>query len=119
MTAPTWVAVAKVGEVARGGVLPVEVDGTRMILYRDGDTHYACQRRCPHAGFDLAEAFVSRGHLVCPLHLWRFAVDTGIFEHWGGTCLTTFAVRVVDDTIEVDPTPRRACPPPDLEGEWP
>jgi hypothetical protein len=49
--AVTWVPVAKVGEVARGGVLPVEVDGQPILLYRDGDQIYAYQRRCPHAGY--------------------------------------------------------------------
>ena len=114
-----WVAVAKLAELAHGAVLPVELDGKPIVLYREHDRVFAAQRRCPHAGFDLAEGFVSRGYLVCPLHLWRFAVDTGIFEHWSGTCLTTYAVRVTGDVIEVDPTPRRNCPPPDFEGEWP
>ncbi len=120
-----WITVARVGDIARGAVLPVEVAGQPAVLYRDGDRYFAAQRRCPHAGFDLAEGFVSRGFLVCPLHLWRFATDTGIFEHWAGTCLDMFTVRVVGDAIEIDPTPHRNCPPaydytdPDDEGAPP
>ena len=63
-----------------------------------------------HAGFDLAEGFVSRGHLVCPLHLWRFDVVTGAFVDWPETRLCTYPVRVVGDAVEVDPTPRRMQP---------
>jgi nitrite reductase/ring-hydroxylating ferredoxin subunit len=103
----SWLAVAHVGDVPRGGVVAIDLAGEPAILYRDGDTHYAAQRRCPHAGFDLAEGFVSRGHLVCPLHLWRFDVATGAFIDWPETCLVTYAVRVVGEIIEVDPTPRR------------
>lgn len=102
-----WLPVARVGDVARGAVLPIDLGGTPAILYREGDEHFAAQRKCPHAGFDLAEGFVSRGALVCPLHLWRFDVRTGAFVEYPETCLTTYAVRVVGDTIEVDPTPRR------------
>lgn len=106
----SWMPVAKVGDVERGAVIAIDLAGTPAVLYRDGDTHYAAQRTCPHAGFDLAEGFVSRGHLVCPLHLWRFDVATGAFTEWPETCLVTFAVRVVGDVIEVDPTPRRHVP---------
>jgi nitrite reductase/ring-hydroxylating ferredoxin subunit len=103
----TWISVARVGDVVRGAVLAIDLDGVQAVLYRDGDVYYAAQRKCPHAGFDLAEAFVSRGHLVCPLHLWRFDVATGVFEDAPETCLVTYAVRVVGDIIEVDPHPRR------------
>jgi nitrite reductase/ring-hydroxylating ferredoxin subunit len=114
----SWIAVARLGDVARGAVIAIDVGGVPAVLYRDGDDHYAAQRKCPHAGFDLAEGFVSRGHLVCPLHMWRFDVATGEFQDWPETCLTTFAVRVVGDTIEVDPTPRRAHPAPS-PGDFP
>jgi nitrite reductase/ring-hydroxylating ferredoxin subunit len=103
----TWITVAHVGDVPRGGVIAIDLAGVPAVLYRDGDRYFAAQRKCPHAGFDLAEGFVSRGHLVCPLHLWRFDVETGAFVDWPETCLVTYAVRVVGENIEVDPLPRR------------
>jgi nitrite reductase/ring-hydroxylating ferredoxin subunit len=106
----TWVRVAAVGDVARGAVIAIDLAGVPAVLYRDGETYYAAQRKCPHAGFDLAEGFVSRGHLVCPLHLWRFDVATGAFIDWPETVLTTYPVRVVGDVIEVDSTPNRRSP---------
>ena len=114
----TWIRVAAVDDVPRGGVVAIDLAGVPAVLYRDGDDYYAAQRKCPHAGFDLAEGFVSRGHLVCPLHLWRFDVATGAFVDWPETGLTTYAVRVVGDAIEVDSTPRRR-PAPDPFGGLP
>ena len=113
----TWIRVATVGELARGAVMPIDLAGTPAVLYREWDSYYAAQRKCPHAGFDLAEGFVSRGHLVCPLHLWRFDVATGAFVDWPETRLCTYAVRVVGDAIEVDPTPRRRRSPDPFAGD--
>jgi nitrite reductase/ring-hydroxylating ferredoxin subunit len=108
-----FLPIAKVGDVERGAVKAIERPdaGVDCVLYRDGDTYYAAQRRCPHAGFDLAEGFVSRGYLVCPLHSWRFACDTGIHELSPGTCLAMHTLRIEGDTIEIDPTPHRNCTP--------
>ncbi len=103
----SWIRVARRGDVPRGGVVAIDLAGTPAVLYREGDDYFAAQRKCPHAGFDLAEGFVSRGHLVCPLHLWRFDVVTGAFVDWPETRLCTYPVRIVGDDIEVDPTPRR------------
>jgi nitrite reductase (NADH) small subunit len=100
-----WRAVARVGDVKPNDVIAVEVDGIEMVLGRDGDRYFATQRRCLHRGGDLAEGIVSRGHLICPQHAWRFSTATGCNVEASEYCLATYAVRVVGDRIEVDPTP--------------
>lgn len=100
-----WRAVARVGDVKKGDVLAVEIDGVQMVVGRDGDRYFATQRQCVHQGGDLAEGIVARGHLVCPNHGWRFSTLTGMHELAEGYCLKTYAVRVIDDRIEIDPTP--------------
>ena len=57
---------------------------------------------------DLAEGIVSRGHLICPQHAWRFSTATGCNAEASEFCLVTYSVRVVGDQIEVDPRPRAA-----------
>jgi nitrite reductase/ring-hydroxylating ferredoxin subunit len=115
----TWIRVATVGAIEPGAVMAIDLAGVPAALCRDGDAYFATQRKCPHAGFDLCEGFVSRGNLVCPLHLWRFEVATGSFVDWPETGLTTYAVRVVGDAIEVDPTPRRRRSPDPFAGDDP
>lgn len=100
----------------------MQVGAVSAVVFRDGEQVFAAERRCPHAGADLAEGVVSRGHLVCPLHLWRFEAATGerivefrrgpgpadvVVERWPQDCLVTYATRVVGDWIELDPTPLR------------
>lgn len=101
-----WRPVAHVGDVKPNDVIAVAVDGVEMVLGCDGDRYFATQRRCLHRGGDLAEGVVSRGHLICPQHAWRFSTLTGCNAEAPQYCLVTFAVRVVDDRIEIDPTPQ-------------
>ena len=102
----SWKAVAKIGDVRAGDVIAVEVDGTEMILGLDGDRYFALQRRCVHRGGDLADGIVSRGHVVCANHGWRFSTVTGRHDEASDVCLVSYAVRVNGETIEIDPSPR-------------
>src|SRR5512138_385646 len=108
----TWRAVARIADLQRDDVIAVTVDGVDMVLGRDGDRYFATQRRCVHRGGDLAEGIVSRGHLICPQHAWRFATATGRHAEASEFCLVTYPVRVVGDRIEVDPRPRATPAPP-------
>jgi nitrite reductase/ring-hydroxylating ferredoxin subunit len=103
----SWHAVAKVGDVRAGDVIAVEVDGTKMVLGLDGDRYFATQRQCVHLGGDLSEGIVSRGHVVCPNHGWRFSTETGRHDTASDACLTVYAVRVTGEQIEIDPEPRK------------
>jgi nitrite reductase (NADH) small subunit len=106
-TEPGWRAVARVAELGPGDVIAVAVGDVAIALGRDGDRYFATQRRCVHRGGDLAEGIVSRGHLICPQHAWRFSTATGRHAEASEWCLVTYPVRVVGDVIEVDSTP---CP---------
>lgn len=105
MSSEAWRAVAKVGDVRKGDVIAVAVDGVEMIVGLDGDRYFATQRKCVHRGGDLADGIVSRGHVICPLHGWRFSTVTGQAPESSEYCLIRYAIRVVDEVIEVDVTP--------------
>ena len=104
----TWVPVAKVGDVRAGDVIAVEVAGTQMVLGLDGDRYFALQRHCVHRGGDLADGIVSRGHVVCANHGWRFSTATGQHDTASDVCLISYAVRVSGEQIEIDPEPRKS-----------
>ena len=104
-----WRAVAKVGDVRAGDVIPVAIDGVDLVVGLDGDRYFAMQRRCVHRGGDLSEGIVSRGHVICPNHGWRFSTATGRHADASEYCLVTYAVRVIDGRIEIDPRPRTAA----------
>ena len=97
--------VARLGDLADGDIIGVSAGGEEMVLYRVGEQYYAAQRRCLHQGYDLVGGIVSQGFLICPLHGWRYHLDSGIHEMSKQTCLKTYATRVFGDLIQVDPTP--------------
>ncbi len=106
MTQPAldaWHAVARVGDVRSGDVIAVRAGEVELILGLDGERYFATQRRCAHAGGDLADGIVSRGHVICPNHGWRFSTSTGRAPESDVYCLATYAVRVIDDRIEIGP----------------
>jgi nitrite reductase/ring-hydroxylating ferredoxin subunit len=100
MVDPFWHAVAAVGQLAPGDVIPITVAGIEMVLGRDGDRYFASQRRCLHRGGDLADGIIARGHLVCAMHGWRFSTEDGRHDS-GEFCLVTYPVRVNGQAIEV------------------
>lgn len=108
-----WHTVARVGQLRPGDVVAIAIgapgdepgDELELVLGRDGDQYFAVQRRCLHQGGDLADGIVARGHVVCPQHGWRFSTATGRHDAASEYCLVRYAVRVVDDRIEVHPQP--------------
>jgi nitrite reductase (NADH) small subunit len=98
----SWHAVASVGDVKVGDVLAVSAGGVDLVVGLDGERYFCTQRRCVHRGGDLSEGIVSRGHVICPQHGWRFSVETGTTPEPSEYCLAIYPVRVTDGRIEVE-----------------
>ena len=101
-----WEAVAKVGDVKPGRLIPVSIGDLELALGLDGDRYFAVQRRCSHRGGDLVAGSLVQHRLICPLHGWQFSTKTGRFDGVRDACLALYAVRVSGSSIEIDPTPR-------------
>ena len=97
-----WVPVAKLDAVKRGDVIAVKAGELELALGRDGERLFAVQRNCVHQGGDLSGGIVSRGHLICPLHGWRFSTTTGCHDTASNVCLTRYDVRIRGDEIEIN-----------------
>ncbi len=83
---------------------PVEVEaGFRKIcLLRRGKEVFAFSDRCPHAGAALCEGHTDRrGHLVCPLHGYRFELSRGYNSSGEGYKLKTFPIEIRENGIFV------------------
>lgn len=74
-----------------------EVDGRRIAVFRTRQGQlFATQAECPHRQGPLADGVVGGGHVVCPLHGFRFDLRSG--EPIGHACesLTTYAIQETD-----------------------
>ncbi len=78
-TATRFVRVLPADELRDGELIPVEIDGTPVVLVRHEGAFYAVQNNCSHKDFPLTEAGFDRrdGLLVCAWHGGCFDVRTG------------------------------------------
>ena len=80
----------------------IDVNGKRICLSRHDKTIHACTAKCPHAGGTLAEGYLDvSGNIVCPLHRYKFNMQTGRNISGEGYFLKTFPVEIRDDGVFV------------------
>ena len=71
------VEVAKLSEIAPGGLKAVEVSGEEIVLCNDGGKIYAVDRRCGHMSAPLELGTLEGYILTCPMHHAQFDITTG------------------------------------------
>ena len=99
----SFVRACGTADVAPGGALAVEVDGTGVAVVRDGDDWYAVQDECSHAAIPLSEGDVEGCEIECWLHGSRFDLRTGKPSGPPATePVPVYPVRVEGDDVLVD-----------------
>ncbi|HZH96547.1 MAG TPA: Rieske 2Fe-2S domain-containing protein [Flavisolibacter sp.] len=64
------------------------------------NTLYACAPKCPHAGGIMADGFIDAlSNIVCPLHKYKFSLQTGRNVSGEGYHLKTYPVLKTEDGI--------------------
>ncbi len=102
--------VARLQDLPDGGMKPVEIDGSKIVLIRLGEAVHAFQGECPHAGGPLHEGAICNGRLICPWHSGTFEVaDGSLVEPPPMQALTRYPARIENGEVLVDPA--AAIPP--------
>ncbi len=98
--------VATLDTLEAGKPRTVELDGTKILLFRDGDGVRAFSGACPHAGAPLDQGAVCEGRLVCPWHKAVFGLaDGALLEPPALQPLRRYPVRVEGDAVLVSAEP--------------
>lgn len=75
----------------------------KICIGRFEGTLFAFASRCPHAGGALYEACINRaGHIVCPVHGYKFNIRTGYNVSGEGYYLMHWEVVVKPDGVFVN-----------------
>ncbi len=99
--------VAKADDLAPGEMMQVRVGRQRIGLYNVDGEFFATDDTCSHEEASLTEGFLFDDIVECPLHGAAFCVRTGEVEAFPATVdIDTYAVRVVDGEVQVNPTPK-------------
>ena len=97
-----WRYAAELDDVARQHLVEVHVDDRSVLLWReDAGEIAAYDNMCAHLGMPLAGGSVAGGVLTCPHHGFQFVLRTGECITAPEAQLTTHAVRVVGERVEV------------------
>ena len=64
-------------DIAEGAAKLVRVKGEEMAVFKNNGQLYGVQNICPHEGGQLCNGWVDGGEVVCPLHGYKFDLQTG------------------------------------------
>lgn len=85
-----------------GLIQEMDLEGKRLCLLRRDGKVFAFSTICPHAGGRLCEGLVdARGHIICPVHHYRFNPSNGYNSSGEGYKLKTFPLREENGQIFV------------------
>ncbi len=100
-----FVEVCGLDEVPLDRGKGVSIDGLSIALFRDPNNQplvHALLGRCPHANGPMGRAWVEDGEAICPLHRWRFNLQTGRCTTAPDRSLHKFRCEVRDGRVWVE-----------------
>ena len=77
--------------------------GLDLALFRIGDTAYAIEDSCPHAGGSLSNGKLQGTRVTCPVHGLKFNLERGGPPSAPMLEAKTYAVQVVDGMVMLNP----------------
>ncbi|MCB2099844.1 MAG: Rieske (2Fe-2S) protein [Rhodobacterales bacterium] len=101
----TWYNAGPLEDLVAAGRRVIKHGGKQVALFHDGNGGaLACNNRCPHEGYPLAEGCLSAdGRLTCNWHNWKFDLRTGAAEV-GGDAVRVYPTAVRDGAVWIDLT---------------
>ena len=104
---------ARLSDLGDGDPVDVDLDGTKVLLVRQGDTVHAVAALCPHKGVPLSKGVVEGGRIVCGIHRAAFELATGeVVKPPACESLARYDVRIEGDDVFVAVDDREAHPLP-------
>ena len=101
----TWYKVADhINELdfADNNIAVTELKGKKICIARYRESVFAFAYKCPHAGGILADGYIDAlGHIVCPLHRYKYDMKNGRNVTGEGYYLKNWPVEVREDGVYV------------------
>ena len=95
-----WISVGRADDVPMLEGRSVQIGTQRVAIFRLADGWAAIDHSCPHEGGPLADGIVADACVTCPLHGWRFDLETGR-RQGGDGAVRTYAVREREGMLEL------------------
>jgi nitrite reductase (NADH) small subunit len=99
----TWTPITRAENIPLRQGRAVTVAGKDLAIFNVNGRYLTIDNRCPHKGGPLSDGIVAGATVVCPLHGWRFDLESGLAARaTAPACVTTFPTRVEDGIVLVD-----------------
>ena len=117
-----WIRIAYCNDIPVREGRAVRAGRREIAIFNLGSRFLAVENRCPHRGGPLADGIVSGTTIVCPLHAWKFSLESGagVSATSQGSCVGTFPSRVEDGIVSLElplDSDEEEIPPLCLEGD--
>ncbi|MEE4659475.1 MAG: Rieske (2Fe-2S) protein [Halieaceae bacterium] len=76
-----FVALEKLINLHDGYRREFRLDYHRLLLLQHDGDHHVIEALCPHQEHPLEEGRIENGTMMCPLHGYRFSLQTGTVLH--------------------------------------
>lgn len=97
-----WVIAGDIHEFEKRSMLCKKINGTKILMVKDGESYYAMDNTCSHAGGSLCDGILEGEFVECPLHAARFNIKTGAVVSPPATRgQKIYAVRVQGTILEI------------------
>lgn len=97
-----FIRFCPMADIPPGGKKAAKINGVWVLVCRDNDRLLAVSNVCSHQIKPLVSGRVRNCTITCPVHGAKFNLETGEALNLPATRpIDTYAVRVVDDWIEV------------------
>src|SRR2546427_2060763 len=97
-----WTRAVDVDRLRPSRPIAVKLRGKHVALFLHQGEIFACNNRCPHEGYPLAEGALDADCvLTCNWHNWKFDLKTGA-TLYGGDKLRIYPVKVEDGALWLD-----------------
>lgn len=100
--AADWWAVCSLDRLTTQNIVCGRAGSVDLIVVKDNEDIYACERACPHEQADLGLGRVADGRLYCPRHLAWFSLTDGLISPgWPSRGLRRYPVRIAEGQVWV------------------
>lgn len=81
-------------------LLEIEIADRQVCLSKWSNKLFATNSKCPHAGGNLAKGYLDAlGNIVCPLHHYKFSLETGRNTSGEGYFLKRYPIEINNEGI--------------------
>ena len=102
-SASKFVEVLPLAQLGDRAIVCAKIGHVSLLLIRDSEKVFACERACPHEQADLSLGRFVEGRLQCPRHLASFDLVSGdISAGWPSRPLRRYPTEIRDGWICVD-----------------